>query len=146
MSAVSPELLEIGRSFDPAYRPVLSLDGWLVAMLRHFAVVDAAHLERLERHRLTDEVFVLTAGTGCLILLDDRNDSSEGPATPQALPMELHVAYNVRRKVWHHVLLSPEAHVVIFERSDTGPENTDYMRLDPSTIAHVRQLWGAQKP
>lgn len=43
--------------------------------------------------------------------------------------MEPNVAYNVRASVWHHVVMSPEAHIVIFEREETGRETTDYAEL-----------------
>jgi hypothetical protein len=52
--------------------------------------------------------------------------------------MTRNVAYNVRKSVWHHVVLSPEAHIVLFERSDTGPETTDYADLAPADVVAVR--------
>jgi hypothetical protein len=36
------------------------------------------------------------------------------------------------------VVLSPEAHIVLFERSDTGLETTDYADLTPADLVAVR--------
>ncbi|MGL4648800.1 MAG: hypothetical protein ACRC1H_05285, partial [Caldilineaceae bacterium] len=72
-----PHLVRVGASFAPTYQPVLEFAGWKVAMLRHFEVVDRAHLQRVERHWNTNEVFVLTAGQAHLVLLD-------GPAEAEA--------------------------------------------------------------
>ena len=132
------ELLEVGRSFAQTYQPVLNTGGWRVAMLRFFEVVDPARLERAERHRLTDEVFVLTCGAAQLLLFG-RGDT---PQHPQVVSLEPQVAYNVRLGVWHHITLSPDAHLVIFERDDTGPQNTDYAALTPQQRSAVQRAPG----
>jgi ureidoglycolate hydrolase len=127
-------LVEVGASFAQAYAPVLDFDGWRIAMLRHFSVVSPSTFHRVERHRNTNEVFILTAGSADLILCE----GNERPEAPRVILMTRNVAYNVRKSVWHHVVLSPEAHMVLFERSDTGPETTDYANLTPADLAAVR--------
>jgi ureidoglycolate hydrolase len=129
-----PGLVEVGASFAQAYAPVLDFAGWRVAMLRYFAVVSPAALYRVERHRNTNEVFVLTTGSADLIVLD----GDERPGTPHVIPMTPSVAYNVLPSVWHHVVMSEDAHIVLFERSDTGPDNTDYADVPPDVLAQVR--------
>jgi ureidoglycolate hydrolase len=134
-----PGLVEVGASFAQAYAPVLDFAGWRVAMLRYFAVVSPAALHRVERHRNTYEVFVLTAGSADLIVAD----GDERPGTPHVIPMTQSVAYNVLPSVWHHVVMSEDAHIVLFERSDTGPDNTDYADLPPDVLAQVRACLSA---
>lgn len=134
MEEAFSRLVEVGGSFAQAYAPVLDFAGWRVAMLRHFAVVSPATFHRVERHRNTNEVFILTTGRADLIVCD----GDERPVAPMVIPMARGVAYNVRQSVWHHVVLSPEAHVVLFERSDTGPETTDYANLPPAEVTAVR--------
>ncbi len=139
MEVVPESLVEIGESFAQAYAPVLDFAGWRVAMLRHFAVVSPETFHRVERHRNTNEVFVLTAGSADLILMD----GNEQPGTPWVMPMTPHVAYNVRRAVWHHVVMSPDAHIVLFERSDTDLETTDYAELAPVVIEVIKARFSA---
>jgi len=135
VTALPPSrLVEVGRSFEQTYRPVLTVGEWKVAMLRHFDIVDSAALRRVERHWNTDEVFVLTTGQADLIVLE----GAEKPTTPWVFPMETNVAYNIRRSVWHHVVTSRDAHIVLFERAETSHETTDYAELDEAAVASIR--------
>lgn len=142
MTESSDRLIEIGRSFEQTYKPVLDFAGWRVAMLRHFDVVDAESFRRVERHRNTNEIFILTAGRADLILCDGDAE----PTAPQVLPMEAHVAYNVRRSVWHHVVMSPEAHIVLLERSDTSVTTTDYADFSPEAARDIMRRFRVGLP
>lgn len=126
-------MLEIGRSFEPSFTPVLDTDGWRVAMLRSFEVVSPANFHRVERHLATDEIFVLTDGRADLVVMG--NDTM--PHSEKIISLERNVAYNVKRAVWHHVLMSSDAHIILFERSDTGPANTVYATIDPAHAAVI---------
>ncbi len=98
-------------------------------MLRYFDVVAPETFHRVERHWNTNEVFILTAGQANLILFDGLNES---PGKPFVSPMQCNVAYNVGQSVWHHVVMSPDAHIVLFEREETGLATTDYWQLAPA--------------
>lgn len=127
-------LVDIGSSFAQTYQPVLSFAGWKVAMLRYFDVVAPEIFHRVERHWNTNEVFILTAGRADLILLEESNGA---PSQPFVLPMQHNVAYNVRQSVWHHVVMSLDAHIILFEREETGPATTEYFMLDPKAILTI---------
>jgi ureidoglycolate hydrolase len=134
MPSISPSLVEIGSSFEQTYRPVLDFHGWKVAMLRYFEVVAPNTFYRVERHWNTNEVFILTAGHADLIVLE----GEEKPRKPYVIPMKLNVAYNIQQSVWHHVVMSPDAHIVLFERSETSVETTDYAELPPELIQQIK--------
>src|SRR5258708_1116142 len=144
MTHIPAPLLEIAPPFQPTSQPALDFDGWRIAMLRHFDVVDPQAFGRVERHRNTNEVFILTTGEAALIVCDGEAE----PSSPQVLSMEAHVAYNVRRSVWHHVVMSPEAHIVLFERSETSSKNTDYAELSFEIAGDLRRQFvvGRRKP
>ncbi|MFN3333853.1 MAG: hypothetical protein ACK47M_15200 [Caldilinea sp.] len=133
-SEIIDHLVEIGSSFAQTYRPVLSFDGWKVAMLRYCDVVAPETFHRVERHWNTNEVFILTAGRADLILLDEADGA---PTKSHVIPMQPNVAYNVRQSVWHHVVMSLDAHIVLIERAETGPATTDYVALAPDMILAV---------
>ncbi|HML22882.1 MAG TPA: hypothetical protein PKD09_14620 [Aggregatilinea sp.] len=133
MIAAPQHLVQVGLSFEQTYRPVLDFDGWKVAMLRYFDVVAPETFHRVERHWNTNEVFILTAGEADLIVMDGQDQ----PEQPYVIPMQRNVAYNIRQSVWHHVLMSRDAHIVLFERSETGPETTDYAELDPALLREI---------
>ena len=135
MMDIPAHLVEIGSSFEQTYKPVLDFHGWKVAMLRHFDIVAPETFYRVERHRNTNEVFILTTGQADLIIFD----GDEKPTAPYVFPMELNVAYNIQQSVWHHVVMSPDAHIILFERSETGLETTDYAELSPERVTRIKQ-------
>ena len=132
---IPAHLVEIGSSFEQRYQPVLDFHGWKVAMLRYFDAVASETFYRVERHWNTNEVFILTAGRADLILLE----GDQVPTKPYVFPMTVNVAYNIQQSVWHHVVMSPEAHIVLFERSETSLETSDYAELAPEVVAEIKQ-------
>jgi ureidoglycolate hydrolase len=141
MIEIPARLVEVGAFVGAGYRPVLDFHGWRVAMLRFADVVNPATFHQVERHRETNEVFILTAGQADLIVCD----GDDQPGEPIAVPMRQCVAYNVAQRVWHHVVMSPDAHVVLFERSDTAAANTDYAELPPEQVAATARQFGVHR-
>ena len=142
MSEIPERLVQIGSSFEQTYKPVLDFDGWKVAMLRHFDVVSPETFHRVERHWNANEVFILTAGQADLIVFD----GDEQPTRGYVFSMTLNVAYNIQQSVWHHVVMSPDAHIVLFERSETGLDTTDYVELASDAIQKLRAQFSVNKP
>ena len=72
--------------------------------------------DKLERHLLTDEVFVLLSGSAELVIgLDMKH-----------IPLETGKIYNVKKGAWHNILIEKDAKVLIVENHNTGLENTEY--------------------
>ncbi|CAA9548606.1 MAG: hypothetical protein AVDCRST_MAG73-2661 [uncultured Thermomicrobiales bacterium] len=132
-SAIPTHLAEVGAWFAPGYAPVLDFHGWRVAMLRRGEATDPARFHRVERHRETNEVFILTAGRADLILMD--GDAEPGDA--HVVPMTQNVAYNVGQAVWHHVVMDEAAHIVLVERTDTSAANSDYAELGAERVREI---------
>ena len=102
------------------YKTVMSYDKWRVAYLNHGKEFNETTLTKIERHMESDEVFVLLEGEATLII---------GEALDK-IPMEQHKVYNVPKGVWHHILVSKEAKVLIVENVDTKKDNTEFIYLD----------------
>ena len=90
-------------------------DGWKVGMLRYNERF--SHLKEMERHLLTDEVFVLLSGKATL------------HTEYEALEMEQGSIYIVPAGVWHHIVVSEDANVLVVENRDTSIENTQKKTL-----------------
>lgn len=136
VQTIPAALVDVGSSTGPGYSPVLSFSGFTVAMLRHS---DAGRQlpSRVERHPQSDEVFILTAGWATLVVCD-----GEGrPRRPFVTVMQLNVAYNVRAGVWHTVVMSTDAHIVLIERDGT-PAATEYHDLKHGLGDSVRSALG----
>ena len=117
-----PGELEILESPGAGYNRVVANAKWTVAFLDYAEIVDEGHFHRLERHLLTDEVFVLLSGDAVLVVGEDC----------RRVRMEPEKVYNVKAGIWHHILMKPESRVLIAENADTSPGNTEYKELRPS--------------
>ncbi len=76
----------------------------------------------LERHTTSDEAFILMKGRAILLVGDDGVNASA------VRPVELapFQAINIKRSVWHGVITSPDARMLIVENQDVTRENSDY--------------------
>lgn len=93
------------------YSVVHQFQGWKIGMLKYSQRFSS--FDRLERHFLTDEVFVLLSGSATLY------------TDKETIVMENSVAYNVPKGEWHHIVVSKDANVLIVENVETGDENTE---------------------
>lgn len=108
--------VEIFEYNGPNYDPTMNSDGWRVAFLNYGDETEKSKLSFLERHHLTDEVFVLLNGEATLIIGKEM----------QHLPMETGKIYNVKKDAWHSVFMTPESKILIVENHNTSPENSEY--------------------
>ena len=93
------------------FQVLKEFEGWKIGYLRYndrFSKFD-----QLERHLETDEVFVLLEGEATLYTEDEERF------------MEKSVLYNIPKGVWHHIVVSEDATVMVVENSNTTKENTE---------------------
>ena len=112
-----PEGLEIKDYNGEGYNPTHPFGAWLVAFLNYAERFDK--ITYLERHLLTDEVFVLLQGSAELWIGEKC----------ERMKMEPFKIYNVKAGVWHAIRVSRDAKVLIVENSDTAKENSEYLYL-----------------
>ncbi len=123
---MNEKLLEIREFIDPGYKPVIDFGEWRVAILNFLDEILPERIEFMERHNVTDEVFVMLKGRGILFV-------GEGATRIEAVHsqvMESGKIYNVKRSVWHTVVLSQDGSVLIVENRNTNQENSSYSTLD----------------
>ena len=92
-------------------------DSWRVGL-----ITPAERFEKityLERHNLTDEIFILLNGRAVLIGKDN-----EGLHT---IELENGKLYCVPKAYWHNIRIYENSVVAVVENADTSKENTDYM-------------------
>jgi ureidoglycolate hydrolase len=121
------KLLAIRKFIDPGYQPVIDFGGWRVAILNYLEEIHPERIKSMERHNETDEVFVILQGQGILFI--GEGDTNIEKIHVQAL--EPGKIYNVKRRVWHTVVLSLDGSVLIVENRDTSNENSSHALLDP---------------
>lgn len=93
------------------FQVLKEFEGWKIGYLRYndrFSKFD-----QFERHLETDEVFMLLEGVATLYTEDEE------------CVMEKHVLYNIPKGVWHHIVVSEDATVLVVENSNTTKDNTE---------------------
>lgn len=118
------EGLDIKEYGGEGYLRLVNNAKWTLATLNYAARFDEANFVEMERHNLTDETFVLLQGSATLIVGEKA----------ERLVMEPLKYYNVRAGIWHHILVSEDARVLVAENSDTSKDNTDYLELATGRI------------
>ena len=93
------------------YKVVHEFEGWKIGFLRYSDRF--SKFDRLERHLLTDEVFVLLDGEA--VLYTDKEE----------IIMEKNFIYNIPKAEWHHIVVSEDAYVMVVENANTGDDNTE---------------------
>lgn len=106
------------------YKPMVSFEGWRVAFLNYAEMFDRANIHKMERHLLTDEVFVLLSGQAALIVGEEN----------KVCYLEKNTLYNVKKAVWHAVCVSPDAQLLIVENDNTCKENSEYKEIAPIDV------------
>lgn len=97
------------------FKAVFEYEGWKIGILRSS---DRFSKEGVwERHICTAEAFVLLSGSA--VLFAKQNKAIEKQ------PMKSGVIYEVPKGVWHHIIVSSDATVLVIENSNTSKENTE---------------------
>ena len=112
-------MVEIHEYTGGGYKPLVDYESWRVAVLRYAEEFTA--VKGLERHLETDEVFVLLEGEATLV-----TEEADGL---REWKMERGKIYNVLKGVWHHIIVTPDANVLIVENRNTSAENSERKRL-----------------
>ena len=115
----SNEYLEIYEHPGNGYERTMNFEGWRVAFLAY--AERFGRITKLEKHTLTDEVFVLLKGSATLILGEEL----------QSIDMLPYKLYNVKKNAWHAIQVSKYAKVLIVENHNTSLENTFYKNIPP---------------
>lgn len=103
--------MEIFGFYGEDFKAVLQFEGWKIGILRYSDRF--SDFKVMERHLETDEAFVLLEGEATLF--EEEN----------TYKMEKCKVYNVKKGLWHHIVVSKDATVLVVENSNTTKENTE---------------------
>jgi ureidoglycolate hydrolase len=131
MKSIDSSLVEIRQNDEAGYKPLVYYEGWRVAILNDAEKFRREQITFMERHDLTDEVFVLLTGTASLYIGDGGDDS---PGQITLLPMEPEKIYNVKKGVWHCHVSTPGTAILIVENADTAKTNSHYIPVTPDRL------------
>lgn len=103
--------MEIFDYIGEDFKAVMQSENWKIGLLRFSDRFSKCKV--MERHFETDEAFILLEGEATLYEEDNSYN------------MEKSKVYNVKKGLWHHIVVSENATVLVVENSDTGVENTE---------------------
>ena len=104
-------MIKVGFHKDAGFKVMAESGEWKVGMLRYSERF--SRFAEMERHLLTDEVFVLVSGRATLY------------AEKESIEMSVGAVYTVPASVWHHIVVSEDANVIVVENRNTSIENTE---------------------
>jgi hypothetical protein len=126
-------LLEVSEYTGKGFQPLVYFGTWRVAVLNYLDELRPENQKSVERHTETDEVFILMKGTGTLFL----GKGDKGPEALYPQVMDVGKIYNVKKDIWHTVVLSPDASVLLVENGDTAEANSEYADLTPQQCSLI---------
>lgn len=137
---MSLDFLQIASYEGPGYAPVIDFEHWRVAQLNFEDGCQVDRIGYFERHNESDEVFVLQAGRGLLLVCEGAVCAPHNLKVVELAPGKL---YNVPKGVWHACSISREGTFLIVENRNTGKDNSDYSDVTEELRAEmVRQAGG----
>ena len=111
-------MLEIYEWSGEGFQPLVFTKNWQAALLNWEPLFERAHLNEIERHHHTDEVFVLLKGRAVIFTCAE-------DARLKAVEMEMGKIYNVPAGVWHNLVATRDASFLIVENRDTHLHDTE---------------------
>jgi cupin superfamily acireductone dioxygenase involved in methionine salvage len=108
------------------YQKLFHHENWRVAMLNYISELEPEHIEYVECHQKTDEVFVLLSGSFNLFLIEENNQII---SKILSVPLETGKVYKIPAGIYHTHTLSPDAKLLIIEEEDTSYENSPRIYL-----------------
>ncbi|ERJ11883.1 cupin domain-containing protein [Haloplasma contractile] len=125
-------------SYDEVgYKPVVSFNGWRVAMLNYIDELEPDRIDNFQKHDLTDESFILLEGECILFVADVDGDSIQNI---EAIEMEKNKVYNIKKSVYHTHTLKKGTRVLIVENDDTSDENSPIVSVTESVTKELVRL------
>lgn len=94
---------------EPGFKVAHSFENWQIGVIRYANGLEKASIERLEKHSLTDEDFILLNGEASLFIGEELKETI----------MKSGFIYNIPKNTWHTISLSKDATVLVFENANT---------------------------
>lgn len=129
--------IDIREYTEPGYSPVIDYESWRVAILNDIDELEVPNLKTMQKHTLSDEVFVLLKGSCTLFTAGNGEEIADVKATK----LEPYKLYNVKKGVWHTHTLTPDSSVLIVENKDTCDDNSPTAKMTEEQIKQLRESY-----
>lgn len=110
--------LEMYEHRGEGYKPLVQTKAWMVSLMNWDAKMAVEKAVTVERHVLTDEVFILLKGKAAFYLV-------EGSEPLRVAEMQPGKLYNVPQGVWHNTLATKDVQFAIIENTGTNKMDSE---------------------
>ena len=110
-------------------------DQWTVGIKNWKPENDITGISNIERHNLTDELFVLVSGSCTLVSAEE----TEGGLVFSATKMEKGKLYTIPATLWHNTVTVPDTKMILIEDPTTSNANSDVYELSEEQIAKLKE-------
>ena len=114
---------------------VFENEKWMVGIKNWKPANDIANLDNVERHNITDELFILLSGHCTLLFANEKEDGSLAFDYVEMEPMKV---YNIPCTLWHNTITQHDTKLILVEDSACGSANSDVRTLTAEEIAEIR--------
>ena len=111
---------------NDGYQKLFHHQSWRIAILNYIDELEIEHIDYVEAHLETDEVFVLLAGTCTLIFAHEKQSKIQ---SFECVALKKHKVYKVPKGTYHACVLSQDAKVLIVEEENTCYDNSPRIYL-----------------
>lgn len=108
---------------------------WMVGIKNWKLANDIARIDCLERHNLTDELFVLISGNCTLLFANEEIDGLR----IEKVEMEPFKVYNIPATLWHNTITCKDTKLILIEDSSTSMKNSDILELTQEQIKEIQE-------
>ncbi len=125
---------------EAGYKPVIDFESWRVAVLNDIDELNVDRLKTMQKHSLSDEVFVLLKGSITLFTAG----CGEAIGTISATALESGKIYNVKKGTWHTHTLAPNSSCLIVENRNTCDDNSPTVALSENQVKELLLSYSKQ--
>jgi ureidoglycolate hydrolase len=114
---------------------VVESGDWMIGVKNYKLANDLNHFDYVEKHRLTDEAFVLLQGE-CTLLVDVSAANNHEDLKP--IEMKAGKVYCVHKGIWHNMIMSKDAKLILVENANTSADNSEMYTLTEAEIKVIQ--------
>ena len=115
------------------FRAVIT-DSWMIQFLNYMPRLSPDMIVTMQKHVLSDESFILLNGKAILYIAEGENF----PNQIEGIVLYPEKLYNVPKGMWHSLILSEDAKLLIVENADTTPENSPKVELSGEQKKYIK--------
>lgn len=107
---------------------------WTVGIKNWKPSNDREQIGNLERHNVTDELFILLDGSCTLVYVIEEGNSLD----LRTIEMKPYTVYQIPPSLWHNTIMTQDAKLLLVENSDTSMENSDLRDLTEEEVTFIK--------